>query len=142
MCIRDSGSFEVLKFRSIMSTDLSTFFAADTQLLIYMRFACTVHFHFSGAGTAAHTDVFQSSAKTGAFMSFEMGEGKEYVGIHDCASDFRFFYVFTALDRYIDLVSSLQTIGDDDMASSRERRKTICVSTFHVFQSVLSGPHI
>ena len=55
-----------------MRTVLATFSTGDTQSLIYIWFTAAVHFHFASTGTASHTKVFKSTAKTGGFMSLKM----------------------------------------------------------------------
>ena len=136
------GGFVVLEFRCTVGTDLSTFTASDTQILIDMRFSGTVHFHFAGTGAAAHTDIFQSTAETGAFMALEMGECDEHVCVHNSPADFGFFYIFAAFHRYVDFIGAFQAVRDDHMASGGERREAVGVSTVHMFQGIFSGSHI
>ena len=117
--------FFVLKLRCIMGADLSTLLTANTQILIYVRFSGTVHFHFACTGTASHTDVFQCTAKSGGFMAFKMGEGNENVRIHNCAADFGLFHILAALHRHQRFIGSFQAVGDQYLAAGGERIKAV-----------------
>ena len=60
-----------------------------------MRFSGRVHFHLTGTGAAAHTDVFNRTAKSGSFMSLEMGQGNQNICVHNGTPNFGFFYIST-----------------------------------------------
>ena len=66
-----------------------------------------VHFHFTGTRTAAHADIFNSSAKACRLMPFKMVQADDNIGIHQCFADFGFFYNFAAGNRDISLVCTL-----------------------------------
>ena len=55
-----------------------------------------MYLHFPRAGTAAHSDIFQSPSKTGGFVALEVAQGDENVRIHNGASYFGFLYIFAA----------------------------------------------
>lgn len=95
-----NGRFSIGNGRRVMGADFNTASAADTVLLLHIGLSCIVHFHLTGTGTAAHTDVFQRSAETGGFMALEMAECDENIRIHNSASYFRLFYIFAAFYRY------------------------------------------
>ena len=90
-----------------MSADTLAGMAADTFALLNLRFAVMVHFHFTGTRTAAHADIFNSSAKARRFMPFKMVQADNNIGIHQRFADFGFFYNFTAGNRDISLVGAL-----------------------------------
>ena len=102
-----NGGFPVCYCDGAVSTDFGAHFAADAQILIYVGFAGTVHFHFSGPGPTAHADVFKSAAKTGTFMSLKMSQRDENIGVHNSPSDFGLFDVLAALYRDERLIGSL-----------------------------------
>ena len=76
-----------------MGADRDAAAAAYTERLIHMRLSGTVHLHFSGAGTAAHTDVFQRAAEARRFMPLEMIQSDEHIRVHDGASDLGFLHI-------------------------------------------------
>ena len=84
-----------------------------------------MHFHFSGSGAAAHTEIFQSAAKSCGFMSFKMIQGNNNICIHNGTADLGFFYVSAAFHRNKSLIRTLQAIGDKNLASGGNRIESI-----------------
>ena len=115
---------------------------ADAEFLLDGRFAVAVLFHFSGAGAAAHADVLDGSAEPGHFVSLEMIQGDENIGVHDGASDFCLFDVFSVRDGDRDIIGSLETVADDDVASGRVGRETVAVGCFDMFQRMFAGTDV
>ena len=100
-----SGSF--IKDQTAVGTFLLAFAAAFADILLNVWFAAAVLVFLSGSGTAAHSDIFDRSAKTGHFMAFKMGQTDKYVSIHDGTADLCFFYIFSAIDRYGYIICTL-----------------------------------
>ena len=123
-------------------TDSGAGSTSDTKFLVYMWLSGTMHLHLTGTGTTSHTNVLQRATKSGCFMSLKMCQCKEYIRIHNGASDLRFFYIFAAFYRYQNVICSLQSIANQDMASSRIWCKAIQISTLDVIQCILTATYI
>ena len=66
---------------------------------VLLGLACT--------GSAAHSDVFDGAAEAGHFMALKMGQADKYICIHNSTADFGIFYIFAAVYRNINIISSL-----------------------------------
>ena len=99
-------------------------------------------FFFTSSGAAAHTDIFDGTAKASLFMTFEVRQGNKDIRIHDSTADFCFFYIFAANNRNIDIICTFQTITDQDRAASCHRCKTIFPCAVQMFQSIFTGTGI
>ena len=75
----------------VMRTIFAAHTAANTKLLVDIRLSCAVHFHFSGAGSASHSDVFEGSAKPGRLMALEMSERDKIIRVHNGMTDLASF---------------------------------------------------
>ena len=138
----NGGTTVFIKRNRSVGTVLCTGPAAYTAFLIDRRFPAVVHLHLSGTGTASHSDIFEGTAKSGCLMSLEMIQRNEDVRIHNGSSDLRIFHKLTALHRYIGLVRTFQSVGDDDLTSGRKRGKSIFVGTFDMLQSIFSASYV
>ena len=125
-----------------MGADLDAAAAAYTERLIHMRLSGAVHLHLSGAGPAAHTDVFQRAAEARRFMPLEMIQRDEHIRVHDGASDLGFLHILPAFHRNQHLIRSLQAVGNDHMTARGKGRKAILISRVHVIQRIFSAAHI
>ena len=132
----------ISKFWSAVSADFFAAVTSDAEVLIDMRLAGAVHFHFACPGTAAHSNVFHSAAETGCLMSFEVGKRNKYVRVHNCPSDLGFFYIFSAFYRNVYLVSSLQTVCDQHMAACGKWRKAVGIGAVQMIQGVFTAAYI
>ena len=136
------GTFTVGDFGCIMRTDRKAFSAADTSVRFSVRFARGMHLHFAGTGTASHTDVLQRTAEARTLMTLEMVERNEDIGIHDRASDLRFFDIFAAVNGHTDLVRTLQTVADQNVTARRIRNKAVFIGRIDVVKCIFSSADI
>ena len=116
--------------------------AGSAQFLVNMRLSLIVLRHFTAAGTAAHADVFQGSAKTGRLMTLEMRQRNHNVGVHDGASDVCCFAVFTVTNRHFNVVRTAQAVADQDLASGCLRIEAVDLRTFQMLQRVFTAARI
>ena len=116
--------------------------AAHAQVLLDVRLAGVVHFHFAGARAAAHAEVFERAAKARHFVALEVGEGNDDVGVHQRAADLGFLYVLAALYRHGQVVGALQAVGNDGLHTGLEGVKAVLVSAFQVLQGVLAAADV
>ena len=72
-----------------------------------MGLSAAVLLGLSGAGAAAHADIFNGAAEAGHFVALKMGQADKYVSIHNSTADFGIFHIFSAVYRNINVVSSL-----------------------------------
>ena len=101
-----------------------------------------MHFHFASTGTAAHTNIFNSAAKACHFMTLKVSQRNKYVSIHNCTTDFSFFYQFAIVYGNICFVSTFQAIRNNYVATSAKRRETIFICTIHMFQRFFTTTNI
>ena len=87
------GCLAIFDNRCAMRTDFTARTTAHTKVHIRARFSLTVLFHLSRAGTAAHTNIFDRTAKTRHLMPLKMRERDKYVRIHNRVTNFRFLYI-------------------------------------------------
>src|SRR5699024_4301334 len=136
------GGFAVCKFRRSVGADLLTAVAADTEILVHVRFAGAVHLHLACPGTASHADVFQRAAEAGGFMAFEMSQGNKNIRVHDRLSDLGFLHIFAAVYRHIGFVRTFQAVGDQDVASCGEGGETVGICAVQMIQGVFAAAYI
>ena len=72
-----------------------------------MGLSAAVLLGLTGTGAAAHSDVFDGAAEAGHFMALKMGQADKYICIHNSTADFGIFYIFAAVYRNINIISSL-----------------------------------
>ena len=89
-----NSGFPVFDHRSAVGTDPSAGTAAYTQGLVNAWFSITVLLHLTSSGAGAHADIFDGAAKSGHLVALKMGQGNQYVSIHNGMTDLRLFYVF------------------------------------------------
>ena len=83
----------VFNARAIMGTDAYAGAAADAERRIDNGFSFPMLLHLTGAGTAAHTQVFQRATKAGLLMTLEVAERNNDVCVHDGLTDLGFLYI-------------------------------------------------
>ena len=125
-------------YQSIIGTFLHAALTAPAQTLVDLRLALRMLLHFARSGAAAHTDVFNSTAKPRRLMSFEMIQGNKHIRIHDGTTDLRILHIFAAFYRYLDVIRSLESIANDHGTSHRQRRETILPGTVHMLDGILT----
>ena len=125
-------------YQSIIGTFLHAALTAPAQTLVDLRLALRMLLHFARSGAAAHTDVFNSTAKPRRLMSFEMIQGNKHIRIHDGTTDLRILHIFAAFYRYLDVIRSLESIANDHGTSHRQRRETILPGTIHMLDGILT----
>ena len=76
--------------------------------------------------------------EAGHFVSLEVIQRDEDVGVHDGPSDLRFAYEFAVRNGHRDVVGSLEPVADDDVASRRIGGESIDVSSLDMFQRMLA----
>ena len=99
-------------------------------------------FHLAGTAAAAHADILNGTAEARHFVAFEVSQADEDVRIHNGPADFRFFNVFTVLDRHFYFIGATQAVADDNLTACRNRVIAIEVGTVQVFQCVLTAARI
>ena len=96
----------------------------------------------AGTRSASHTDVLDGTAEARHFMSLEVAEADEHIGIHHRTADLRLLYILAAYNRHFHLVGTLQTVADENRTTHGERSETILPSAIQVFEGVLSATRI
>lgn len=124
--------------RAVFGTNLTAF----ADVLVNLRFAVVMLFHFTGPGAASHTKVFDCPAKAGELMTFKMIQGKNDIGVHDSAADPRFFNISTAFNRDENLVCPLETVRNNYMAAGGKRGVSILVSSIDMINRVFPATDI
>ena len=105
-------------------------------------FAIVMLILFAGTGSAAHTDIFDCPAKSRHFMSFKMCQTDEHVRIHNGPADFRFLNILSPAHRNSNIVSSLQTIANQDGATHGQRGEPVFPSAIQMLQRVFTASRI
>ena len=136
------GSFSVFNGNGRVGAIFCTHSATNTLIVIYQRFSAGMHFHFSCSGTATHSDILYGTTESRSFVGFKMGQRNKNIGIHNCSSDFCFFYEFPFRQRNIFFVQTFYSISDNDMATGRKRCKAVFVCSIDVVQSVFPSANI
>ena len=136
-----NGCFLVSNCNGSVGTDLGAGTAADALFLIDVGLAGGVHFHLTGTGTTAHTNILQCAAESGTFMAFEMVHGDENIGIHDSAADLGFLDIVT-INGDNRFIGTLQTVSNDHMAAGSKGIISIFISSFQMVQSIFTAAHI
>ncbi|KXA67248.1 hypothetical protein HMPREF3201_02059 [Megasphaera sp. MJR8396C] len=112
------------------------------QVFIDDRFARRMLFHLAGTAAAAHAYVFNGSAKTRRFVTLEVSQADEDVGIHDGPADFSRFDIFAVFDGDFDFIRAPKAVANDDLTACRHRVVAIKVGTVHVFQGMFTAARI
>ena len=101
-----------------------------------------VHGHFTGAATAAHTDIFDGASEARHFMSLEVGQGNEDVGVHDGAADESALEFRAVFQRYFHVVGTLQTVADDDLAAGAQGGESVFIRGIEMLKSMLAAADV
>ena len=99
-------------------------------------------FHLPGTAAAAHADIFNGTAKARRFMTFEVSQADEDVGIHNGPADFSRFDVFAVFNGAFNFLCTADTVSNDDLTACRHRVITIEVGTVHMFQGMFTTARI
>lgn len=75
-------------------------------------------------------------------MALKVGQGDEYVGIHDSTADLGLFYELAAFNRHLCLVIAFQAVSNDDMASGLEGVKAVFIRRIHMIQRIFAAAYI
>lgn len=113
--------------------------ASAAQRLVYDRLPVAVLVFLACAGPASHAYVLERTSESGHFVTLEMGQRDEYVGIHDCPAYLRFPYVLTAGDGNRNVVGTLESVGNDHRAAGGKGRESVFPCAIQVFKSVLAA---
>ena len=89
-----------------------------------------------GSGAAAHTDIFDGTAKAGHFVPLEVCQTDEHIGIHHGASDLRFLHIFAALHRDGNIIGTLESVPDEDGTADGIGGKAVEPCAFEMLQRV------
>lgn len=98
--------------------------------------------HLAGTAAASHTQVLHGAAKAGLLMALKVGEADHDIGIHERLTDLGLAHVLATLDRDERLVSALEAVGDDDLATRGIRGKAVLVGGVDVLERVFAATHI
>ena len=115
--------------------------AADAEAPVDERLARRVHFHLARAGTAAHAEVFDRAADSGALVRLEVGEADDDVRVHHRAADLRLLHIFP-VDRDDLLVGALEPVPDQNLAAGRKGGVAVFIGRLDVVERVLAPPDI
>ena len=115
--------------------------SSNAFLLVYKGLPVAVHFHFAGAGAAAHTNVFQRAAKTGTFMPLKMRQRNKNIRIHHSAADFRLPNI-GALHGDQCFIGSLQAVCNQNMAAGCKRIEAVGIGGIQMSQGVFSAADV
>ena len=85
-----------------------------------------------------HTDVLYRTAEACHLVALEVIEADEYVGIHHCTANLGTLDILSTLDLNVYIISSLQSITNDDWATNREGREAILPGAVEVLDSILA----
>src|SRR5699024_4384765 len=96
LCVRDGDG--------VVRADAGAHAAAHAGVLVDLRLARVVLLHLARARAAAHADVLERAAEARSLMALEVGQGDEYIRVHNGLPDLGLLDVLAALDRYIGLV--------------------------------------
>ena len=120
---------------------LGTAPASTAQLLINMRLSGIMLLHFAGSGTAAHSDVLQSTAKACCLMPLEVRQRNKNICIHHRTANVSFLAIFTISHRNQNIIRTLQTVSDDNLTSGCNGIKAVDVRAVHMLRcaSAASG---
>ena len=102
---------------AFMGAVLGTGAAADAFLGINFRAAFAVHLPLAGIGAAAHADVLHGAAEARFFVTLEVVQGNDNIGVHDGPADFGGLDVFAAHHGHVHIVGALQTVGDQNVTA-------------------------
>ena len=97
---------------------------------------------FACARTATHTNVLDSTTKACHLVALEVAQADKYIGVHNGATNLCSLHILSALDGYIYIVRTLQTITNNNGATYRHRRKTILPRAVEVLDGVLATTRI
>ena len=125
-----------------MGTDFAAKFAVDTKIFIHYGFGVVVLDHFSRTGAAAHNDIFDRTAETGHFVTFEVVERNKDIRIHNGTADTGGFDIFPGRNGNFHIVCSFQAVTDDDMTSGSVRGKAVLIGTFDMIEGIFAVAHI
>ena len=75
-------------------------------------------------------------------MALKVGEANHDIGIHERLTDLSLVHVLAALDRDKRLVSALEAVGDDDLATRGIRGKAVLVGGVDVLERVFAATDI
>ena len=102
--------------------------ASTAQFLVNLCLTADVLLALAGTRTASHTDVLDGSTEARHFVSLEVVEADEYIGIHHGTAYLGFFYILASDDRHFYIVSTFQSIADENGTTHRQRCKSILPS--------------
>ena len=94
----------LIKGQAIVGTLEHTTLASAALRLADFNFPTDMLVALAGTGTASHTDVFDSTAEACHFMSLEVIEADEHIGIHDSPAYLGLLYIFASSNRYFYIV--------------------------------------
>ena len=120
---------------------LGTAPASTAQLLINMRLSGIMLLHFAGSGTAAHSDVLQSTAKACCLMPLEVRQRNKNICIHHRTANVSLLAIFTVSHRNQNIIRTLQTVSNDNLTSGCDSIKAVDVCAVHMLRcaSAASG---
>ena len=132
----------LIKYEAIIGAFPQTTTASAAEFFGNIRFAIGMLFGLAGTGTTTHTDIFDGTAESRHLVALKMGQTDKNVSVHDGASDLGFCDIFAAIYGDVDIVSTLETVTDDNGTTHGERGETVLPGTFQMFQSIFSASGI
>ena len=105
-------------------------------------FSAAVLLCLARSGAATHTDILDRATKTGHFVTLEVRQADEYIGVHNGSADLCFLNIFTADNGNFNIVRSLKSVSDDNGATDGKRSKTVFPSALKMFERIFSASGI
>ena len=127
---------------SIRTTLLGTFLTATAFVRIYYHLAGGMLFHLASTTATTHANILNSTTKASSLMALEMSQADKYICIHYRPANFGCLANLTILYRYLHIISTLQAIANNNLATSRNAVKSVNISTFNMLQGILTAAWI
>lgn len=129
-----------VKHEAVVGTFAQAAFAATAFLGLDDGLPVGMLVFLAGTRATAHADILNGAAETCHFVTFEVRQADEDIGIHDGAANQGFLGVFAAFDGHGNVICAFQAVANDDRATDGERCETVFPSTFKMFEGVLREP--
>ena len=131
-----------VKADSVGAAFLGTFMTVAAKFLIHHALAGRMLLHLAGPAAAAHTQVFNRTAKACHFMPLEMCQTDDNISVHNGPANFSLLHILAIFHRHFHIVSPLETVTDDNLTARGQRIKAVHIGNIHVFQRMFAAAGI
>ena len=132
----------LVEYQPVVSALEHTTLASTALRLGNLDLSADVLVALAGTRAASHTNVLDGTSEARHFVSLEVVEADEHIGIHHGTTNLGLLYIFATHYRHFDFVRTLQAIANEDRATHGKRGETILPSTIKVFEGILSATRI